>query len=120
MMPKKMRRLALRCVLSAKARDGELKVLEQLAFEQPRTKEMSQLLVALGADSSALIATEEPEGNAVKSARNLPGVEMIPASLLNVVDLLSHKMLIMTVTAVRRVEQLWGQKVSRGEVNASV
>ena len=119
-MPKKMRRLALRCVLSAKVGDGELKVVEQLKLEQPRTKEMVRILAALGADSSALIVTDESEGNVVKSARNLTGIRTMPASLLNVVDLLSYTMLLMTVAAVRKVEQLWGQRPSRGGVNASV
>lgn len=119
-MPKKMRQLALRCVLSAKARDGELKILEQLQLDQPKTKEMSQILTSLGVDSSALIATHEPEENVIKSARNLLGVKTIPANLLNVVDILSHKMLIMTEAAVRKAEELWGQGLAQGGSNASV
>ncbi len=70
-MPKKMRQLALRCLLSAKAEDGELMVLEQLKFDEPKTKEMARILAALGVGSSVLIATSEPEENVVKSARNL-------------------------------------------------
>jgi len=108
-MPKKMRQLALRCVLSAKAGDGELMVLEQLKLDEPRTKEIVRILEALGVDSSALIATAEPEENVVKSARNLAGIKTIPASLLNVVDLLSCKVLLMTEAAVRKAEQLWGR-----------
>ena len=119
-MPKKMRQLALRCVLSAKAGDGELMILEQLKLDEPKTKEMVRILVALGVDSSALIATSEPEENVVKSARNLPGVKTIPASLLNVIDILSYKMLLMTEAAVRKVEQLWGKELSQGGSSASL
>ena len=119
-MPKKMRQLALRCVLSAKAGDGELVVLEQLKLDEPRTKEMVRILAALGVDSSALIVTSEPEGNVVRAARNLPGVKTTPASLLNVVDLLSYKMLLMTVAAVRKAEQLWGERLSRRRSNATL
>lgn len=119
-MPKKMRRLALRCVLSAKAGDGELMVLEQLKLDEPGTKEMVRILTALGVDSSALIATAEPEENVVKSARNLAGIKTIPANLLNVVDILSYKMLLMTETAVRKVEQLWGKSYLKGEGSASL
>ncbi len=108
-MPKKMRRLALRCVLSAKAGDGELKVVEQMTLPEPKTKQMVQILAALGVDSSALVVTSEPEDNVVKSARNLVGIKTIPANLLNVVDILSYKMLLMTEAAVRKAEQLWGQ-----------
>ena len=108
-MPKKMRQLALRCVLSAKAGDEELMVLEQLELPEPKTKEMVQILAALGVDSSALVVTDGPEVNVVKSARNLAGIKTIPANLLNVVDILSYKMLLMTEAAVRKAEQLWGQ-----------
>jgi len=107
-MPKKMHQLALRCVLSVKARDEELMVLEQLELKEPKTKEMVRILAALGVDSSALIVTEEPGDNLVKSARNLAGIKTIPASVLNVVDLLSYKILLMTEAAVRKAEQLWG------------
>jgi len=117
-IPKKMRRLALRCGLSAKARDKELIILEQLEFEQPKTKEMVRILAALGMDSSALIVTSEPEESVVKSARNLPRIKTMPASLLNVVDLFSCKMLLMTVAAVRKAEELWGKKLSEGGSDA--
>ena len=119
-MPKKMRQLALRCVLSAKIGDGELMVLEQLKLDEPRTKGMVRILATLGVDSSALIATSEPEENIVKSARNLPGIKTIPASLLNVIDILSCKMLLMTETAVRKAEQLWGKRLSQGGTSASL
>ena len=117
-VPKKMRRLALRCVLSAKVRDEELIILEQLKLDQPRTKEIVSILAALGVDSSALIVTSEPEENVVKSARNLPRIKTMPASLLNVVDILSHEMLLMTVAAVRKAEELWGERLSKGGSNA--
>jgi large subunit ribosomal protein L4 len=117
-MPKKMRRLALKCVLSAKARDGELVVLEQLKIDESRTKEMARILAAVGVGSSALITTSEP--NVVKSARNLTGIKTMPANLLNVVDLLSCRMLVMPVAGVRTVEQLWGNSLSQEENSASL
>lgn len=119
-IPKKMRRLALRCVLSAKAGDGELKVVEQLKLEEPKTKEMVRILAALGVNTSALIATSEPEENVIKSARNLPGIKTTPANILNVVDLLSYKMLLMTEAAVRKAEQLWGERLPQGDNHAPV
>ena len=108
-IPKKMRRLALRCVLSAKARDEELKVMAELKLE-PKTKQMAQILKAVGADSSALVVTAEPQEHVIKSARNIKGIKTMPANLLNVLDILSYKMLLMTVSAVRKAEQLWGEK----------
>jgi len=118
--PKKMRRLALRCVLSAKAGDGELKILEEWNFEEPKTKKMAEILSALGVASSALIVTPEPEGNVIKSARNLPRIKTTPANILNVLDVLSHKMILMTESAVRVAEKLWGNGLAQGGNNASV
>lgn len=119
-MPKKMRRLALRCVLSGKASSGELKIVDKLELDSPKTKAMLDMLIALRIGDSVIIATAEAEANLVKSARNLPGVKTMPAPLLNVADLLSYKDVIMTVDAVRKVEELWGEKSipeSVGSVN---
>jgi large subunit ribosomal protein L4 len=118
-MPRKMRQLALRCALSAKARDEELVIVDDLSFAAPKTKEMVGVLKALDVDSTALIVTDKTEGNLVKSARNLPGVQTTPAGLLNVVDILSHKALLMTVAAVRNAEQVWGE-ASKGESDGAV
>ena len=113
-MPKKMRQLALRCVLSAKVGDGELMILDELKVAEPKTREMVRILATLGVDSSALMVIDEPEESVVKSARNLVGIKTLPANLLNVVDILSYKRLLMTVAAVRKVEQLWGKKSQGG------
>jgi large subunit ribosomal protein L4 len=75
-------------------------------------------LTTLGADSSALVVTAEPENNLIKSARNLKGIKTMPANLLNILDILSHKMLIMTVAAVRKAEQLWEEQTSQEVKNA--
>lgn len=118
-MPKKMRSLALRCTLSAKASNGELKVIDKFELEQPSTKDMLDILVALGIDMSVIIATGAVEGYIFKSARNLAGVKMIPANLLNVADLLSYKGLIMTRDAVQKAEELWGRSKSSAEATTS-
>lgn len=111
-MPNKMRRLALKCVLSAKAKDKEMMVLDELKLDEPKTKEIVKMLAALGVESSAIIATGEPMENVVKSASNLPGVATVPAQLLNVVDITSHKLLLMTEDAVRQVEKIWGREAA--------
>ncbi len=113
-MPKKMRCLALRCLLSAKVKDGELKVIEELELSEPKTKEMVRILIGLGVDTSALIVTAGPEANVARSARNLSLVKTLPASILNVVDLLSYRVLVMTESAVRKAEELWGNGLSQG------
>lgn len=109
-MPKKMRRLALRSVLSAKAAEGRLVVVDGFGLDKPKTKDMVRILGALGVGSSVLIVTPEKDDNVVKSAGNIKGVKTLPAHVLNVADLLSHRDLIMTLGAVRKVEQLWAQE----------
>lgn len=116
-LPRKMRRLALRCLLSAKVADDELKVVDSFGLDKPKAKEMRHILDALGAQSSALLVTAAADANVYKSARNLEKVKTLPAALLNVVDLLSHRDLIMTIDAVRRVEAIWGEKKPEGETS---
>jgi large subunit ribosomal protein L4 len=108
-MPKKMRRLALRCLLSAKVREGNIKLVQELDFEGPRTKDMINVLSSLGIDSPTLILTAQPTPNVVKSAANLPEVKVLPSALINVLDLLSYEMLVATVPAIRNIEQIWGE-----------
>jgi large subunit ribosomal protein L4 len=83
-LPKKMRRLALRCVLSCKVSDGEIKVIDNLSFGKPNTKEMASIVKTLNLGPSLMIVTEEPDGNVYKSARNLNGTDILPAYMLNV------------------------------------
>ena len=108
-MPKKMRRLALKCLLSAKVREGNMKLVQELDFKEPKTKDMINVLSSLGVDSPALILTAQSTPNVVKSAANLPKVKVLPSSLINTLDLLSYKILIATVPAIRNIEQIWGE-----------
>jgi len=110
LMPKKMRRLALKCLLSAKVREGNMKVVQEFSFEEPKTKRMAEVLSSLGVDSSVLVVTARAEPNIVKSAANLPDVKVVPAALINVLDLLSYDMMVATVPAIRSIEQIWGKQ----------
>ncbi len=109
-MPKKMRRLAIKCLLSAKVADGQIKVIDKLELTSPKTQEMVGILKSLEIDRSALIAISSPDANIVKSANNITKMSAIEARQLNVLDLLSHKHLIMTADAVEAVQSLWGAK----------
>jgi large subunit ribosomal protein L4 len=118
-MPKKMRRLALRCVLSAKAAENEMIVVDKIKFKEPKTSEMAQILDALGVDTSVLIVTAEPDTNIYKSARNLKKTKTLPASMLNVGDLLSHRKLMLAKKAVRAVEELAAAEPKRSVKSAT-
>jgi large subunit ribosomal protein L4 len=109
-MPKKMRRLALKCVLSDKAGSGELKIVDKLEFDGLKTRTVLDMLIALGIGDSVIIATAEAKADLVISARNLAGVKTIPAPLLSVGELLSFKDIVMDVDAIRKVEKIWGEK----------
>ncbi len=108
-MPKKMRRLALKCVLSAKAREGNIKVVQDIALQEAKTRYMAGVLSSLGSDSSVLILTGQSTPEVVRSAANLPDVKVLPSDLVNVLDLLTHEMLIASVPAIRKIEQNWGE-----------
>ncbi|MFO8143544.1 MAG: 50S ribosomal protein L4 [Dehalococcoidales bacterium] len=119
-LPKKMRRMALRSMLSARAKDGRVKVLEKFSLDEPKTREIVRIMEAMQMPSSVLLVLDGPESNIVKSARNLDGVKTLPAELLNVVDILSKKELMITEPAVRKIERLWGKRLSQGGNGASV
>jgi large subunit ribosomal protein L4 len=106
-MPKKMRRLALRCVLSCKVSDGEIKVIDKLSFGEPNTKEMSSIVKALNLGPSLMIVTDEPDGNVYKSARNLNGADVLPAYMLNVGALLTHRQVLVSLPAIRKIDEIW-------------
>lgn len=105
-LPKKVRRLAIKSALSAKVKEDGLIVLDQLRFEEPKTKNMVQVLKNLDAREKALIVTKEKDDNTYLSARNIPGVTYIASNNLNVIDLLAHDTVIMTVDAVQDVEEV--------------
>jgi large subunit ribosomal protein L4 len=119
-IPKKIRRLAIKCVLSSKAGDGDLKIIDAFNLDAPKTKIMVEGLTALGIGPTALIVTPQPEENVIKSARNIPGIATVPANIINILDVMSHKTLVMTEAAVRVAEKLWGNGSTQGGKNASV
>ena len=106
-MPKRMRRLAIRSMLSQRAAEGGIVVTApDLAFE-PRTSAMAKLCSALGVERNALLVSDGLDENLVRGARNLQHISSSPAETLNTYLLITHDRLIMTEAAVRRVESLW-------------
>lgn len=113
-MPRKMRRLAIRCLLSDKLAGGNLVVVQNLDFaEGGKTKEMANLLKALNIQDTALIVTPQAHAAVIKAAGNLPRVRTLPAPQINVGDLLKYRHLIITVDAIRKAEDLWSKGIDR-------
>lgn len=108
-LPKKVRRLAIKSALASKVIDSQLVVLDELKLEQPKTRDMVQVLKNLGVERKALVVTDNLEDNAVLAARNIPGVKLITADGVNVLDVLYHDKLILTRGAVNRVEEVLGR-----------
>jgi len=111
---KKMRRLAIRSALSGKVADGQLIVIDELAFEAPKTKEMLGILRNVGIERSALIVTGQADRSILASARNIHKTKVLPAAYLNVGDMLNHAHVLMTEEAVKVAEGLWGSTRSDG------
>jgi large subunit ribosomal protein L4 len=107
-LPKRVRRLAIRSALSAKAGEGELKVVRGLDLDAPKTRAIKDMLSNLDLNRSALVVTAAANRNLLLSSRNLPGAKALAADYLNVADLFSFRGLVMTEDAVRRTEALWG------------
>ena len=107
-MPRKMRRIAMRSALSAKAGNEQLVVVQDLALAQPKTKEMVAVLRNLKAEQSALILLPERDTNVELSARNLPDVKTLQAGYLNMRDLLGYRTLVVTTEALGEIERILG------------
>lgn len=105
-MPRKARRLAIKSALSAKVQAGELMVMEELNFGEPKTKNVITMLGHLKIDNKALIITNEVNENVEKSSRNIPGVKNITSMGINVMDILYHDKVLITKDAVSKLEEV--------------
>ena len=108
-MPKKMRRLALKSALSAKAKANEIFVIDELKFDAPKTKQMTQLLDGLDVKEKALVLLAGNEANVVTSCRNLGSVTTLNAKYLSVLDVLSHEALILSRDAIKLIQETYGE-----------
>lgn len=106
-IPKKLKRLALKSVLSAKAADKELIVIDELKFEEPKTKEMVKVLENIKADKKALIVMDERDENVIRSASNIKGVRTALVNTMNVYEILNHYSLVLTKAAADKIEEVY-------------
>ena len=107
-LPKKVRRLALKSALSAKVLEQNFVVLDVLNLDAPKTKDFAAILKALEINKKALFVTAELNENVALSARNIPGVTVLTATGINVLDLLGHEKVVFTKDAVNKVEEVLG------------
>ncbi len=114
-LPVRMRRQALRSVLTSKLAEGDLIIVDSFGLERPRTKDVVAALASLEVSSPALLVTAEPEENLIRSAHNVPRVKTLPARYLNIGDLLAHRKLVITLDGVRSAEELWAKSGRKAE-----
>ena len=105
-MNKKVRRLALKSALSFKVLEDEMVVLNELTLAAPKTKEMVAVLNNLEADAKVLLIVDAKNDNALLAARNIPSVKVIPATGVNVLDLLDARCVIATEDAINHIEEV--------------
>ncbi|AMP20322.1 50S ribosomal protein L4 [endosymbiont 'TC1' of Trimyema compressum] len=105
-LPKKVKRLAMKSVLSDKVANEELIVVDSFNFKEPKTKEMKNVLANLKAGRTALIVTLDKENNVIASASNLQGVTTTFTGSVNVYDMVRHASLIATKEAVLKLEEV--------------
>ena len=104
---KKVRRLALKSALSAKAAEGEILVIRDMKMDEIKTKTFAELLHKVGADGKTLVVTAGPDTNVVKSARNIAGVETIMAAVLNPYVVLKNTKLVVAEDALAKIEEVF-------------
>lgn len=104
---KKVRRLALKSVLSAKAASNDIVVIDEIKMEEIKTKKFAGFLSAVNVEGKALVVTPEVNENVVLSARNLAGVQTTFANLINVYDILNAKKLVVDKAALAKIEEVF-------------
>lgn len=106
-LPKKIRRLALYSVLTSKLRDNELVVLDELKLDDYKTKTALEILNKVEADKKAYVVMAENDEKVYRSFRNIEGVDVETANLINVYDLLRHDKLVITKDAITKLEEVF-------------
>ena len=104
---KKVKRLALKSVLSAKAAEGKLVVIDSIKMDAIKTAAFRKFLNAVNVDSKAVVVTPVVDETIVKSARNIPGVLTTPATNLNVYDIINAQYLVVDQTALATIEEVY-------------
>lgn len=106
-LPKKMRRLALKSALSSKVADKELLVLDEITLDSIKTKAIADMLKALKADRKVLLVLPEKNDTVILSARNIPGVKTALVNTLNTYDILNADKFIVLKDAVAQIEEVY-------------
>ena len=111
--PKRVKRQALKIVLSDKARENRITILDKIGIDNPKTKSMLNLLKTLDIEPSTLMVLDGEKTNIYRTINNIPKVKCLPSSALNPLDLLNARSIVATLDSIRNIESLWGGNFDR-------
>jgi len=106
-LPKKLNRLGRKSALSLRAQENNVMVIDNLSFNEPKTKEFHSILKSLKlADSKVLVLTADNDNNAYKSSRNIKGIKLTPSTEASTYDIMSHTKILFVKDAVQKIEEV--------------
>ena len=111
--PKRVKRQALKIVLSDKARENRITILDKIGIDNPKTKSMLNLLKTLDIEPSTLMVLDGEKTDIYRTINNIPKVKCLPSSALNPLDLLNARSIVATLDSIRNIESLWGGNFDR-------
>ncbi len=111
--PKRVKRQALKIVLSDKARENRITILDKIGIDNPKTKSMLNLLKTLDIEPSTLMVLDGEKTDIYRTINNIPKVKCLPSSALNPLDLLNARSIVATLDSIRNIESIWGGNFDR-------
>ena len=106
-VPRKVKRLAMKCALSSKVADGDMIVLDALTFETPKTREMAKVLTAIGATKKTLLVLPGKDETIYRVSNNIPGLEVAFVNTINVLDIMKCDKFVVLKDAVAQIEEVY-------------
>lgn len=106
-VPRSVRRVAMLSALSSKVKENEMIIVDEIKFDEPKTKDMVKMLEAVKAGKKPLIILTEKDENVVRSAANIPGVATALVSTMNVYEIINHTDFIATKDAINKIEEVY-------------
>ena len=106
-VPRKIKRLAMKGVLTSKVTGNEMIVFDKIVLSQPKTREVAKILKNLGIEKTALLVLAGPDESVTRASANIPGLKTAYVNTINVYDILANEKFIITEEAVKKVEEVY-------------
>lgn len=106
-IPKKVKKLALLSALSSKVNEKEMIVLDELTFDKPKTKQMTEVFENIKANKKVLVVVDKKDDNVYLSGRNIPNTKITFTGAMNTYDIINHTNLVITKEAIKKIEEVY-------------